>query len=198
MATGTRNGTRRKKTAIQVPQNETEAAASLSKLGDIERDILEISNKAEEEIARIELETTTALAPLLKQSDDELDSLLAFASSHRDTLLTDGKKSITFPTGTIGWRKTPLSVSIKGAEAVIAEIKRRKLAGALIRTKEEIDKQAMLRRENINRAMRIPGVTIGSREEFFAKPNSLTEEVIKGRKRKKKGKNDKSKDEDQE
>ena len=78
----------------------------------------------------------------------------------------------------MGWRTSPPAVQIKDVEDVIKRIKKLGLVD-FIRTKETIDKPAMLK--NPEKAKSVQGVSITQNEEFFVKPAELKVEVT-GRK----------------
>ena len=73
------------------------------------------------------------------------------------------------------WRFRPPKVAIRGTDAVLEQIKRGgKRFGAFLRTKEEINKDAMQADPEVAREIR--GVTIKSEgEDFVIEPAELAE-----------------------
>lgn len=104
-------------------------------------------------------------------------AIRAYCDAHRDELLNAGGKTATFKAGEVSWRRRPPAVVIKGAAAILNALKALGLE-RFIRTKEEINKEAMLAEPEI--ASAVAGVTIGSAgEDFVIKPLALDlEEVV--------------------
>lgn len=73
------------------------------------------------------------------------EALANYAEQHREELTNNGKnKTLKLPYGVIKWRKQPDSVQISGnLNEIISELKKRRLS-RFIRTKTEINKQAIL------------------------------------------------------
>jgi phage host-nuclease inhibitor protein Gam len=91
----------------------------------------------------------------------------AFAEAHRQEL-TDGgaRKSVTVPNaGSFRWYTTPPAIQV-AKEEVEAVIERIKTLGftEFIRTKEELNKEAMLEKPDV--AREIAGVSISKKEKF--------------------------------
>lgn len=92
----------------------------------------------------------------------------AWCAAHRDELTDGGKtKTASLPTGEVKWRTTPPSVTVKGAEAVLALLQERQLV-RFIRTKQEVNKEAVLNEPDV--ATAVPGISITQREEFVIEP----------------------------
>src|SRR5690606_1658109 len=67
-----------------------------------------------------------------------------YCEAHRDELTNSAKvKSHTFASGEVKWRMRPPSVAIRAADVVIEALKSLKL-GRFVRTKEEVNKEAIL------------------------------------------------------
>jgi phage host-nuclease inhibitor protein Gam len=68
----------------------------------------------------------------------------AYCEAHRDELTDGGRvKTANFVTGEVQWRQRPPSVSVRGSDSVIDTLKRLGL-GKFVRTKEEVNKEAIL------------------------------------------------------
>ena len=100
----------------------------------------------------------------------------AFCESRRLELTNGGKqKTAYFTTGEVQWRAKPPAVVAKGIDGILESLRNLGLF-RFIRTKEELNKEAMLAEPDIARS--ISGVTIREGvEEFVIKPND--EEVRK-------------------
>jgi len=105
-----------------------------------------------------------------------VEGLFAFAEAHRDELTDHGKrKTVEVPTGIFGWRMTPPAVKLRDVESILESLKALKLE-RFIRTKEEVDKEAMLKEPEV--AGTVKGVSIGQHEDFVAKPSELKVEIV--------------------
>lgn len=165
--------TKKAATTVAVPQTRDEADRMLARLGELQRDMKLREMAMAESIAAIKGEVETAVQPLHQEATEILQGLEIWATANRHVLTDGGRtKTVMLPAGSLLWRQAPNSVSIKGAEAVIAYLQAEGPPDFL-RTKVEIDKEAMLKAPDVARA--IPGVTIASRgEQFEAQPLALT------------------------
>ncbi|MBU2575638.1 host-nuclease inhibitor Gam family protein, partial [Patescibacteria group bacterium] len=113
--------------------------------------------------------------PRQEKVSELLEGLFAFAEAHRDELTEGGKrKTVEVPTGIFGWRTTPPAVSLRDIKSILASLVSLGLE-RFIRTKEEVDKEAMLKEPEV--AKKVKGVSIDQREEFIAKPTELEVEI---------------------
>jgi phage host-nuclease inhibitor protein Gam len=164
-----------KRKVVGSPQNLAEAAQSLTDIGAVKRRIEELNRALNEEIERAKSEAAKKAVPLAEKRQQLFEGLYVFAGRHRAELTQDGKtRTVSVVSGDFGWRTTPPAVSIRNAEKVLAELHSKGLT-AFIRTKEEINKEAML--ANQEDALQVPGVKIGQHEEFFAKPSEVDAEM---------------------
>ena len=155
--------------AVPVPQTRDEVADAIAAIGVHQR-----------ECARIEAEMGDALAECRRPFEARAqahaaqiaalrDGVQIWCAANRDALTGGGKsKTVLFATGTVAWRLTPPRVVLKGVDAVLAALKRRGL-DRFIRTKEEVNKEAMLAEPAAVAA--IPGVRIEQDEEFVVTPH---------------------------
>jgi phage host-nuclease inhibitor protein Gam len=106
-----------------------------------------------------ELETEATALIILVQS---------YCEAHRLTLTDGGRvKTARFPGGSVGWRKCAPSISIEDAGLVLDELRKVGLR-EFIRTKESVDKDALLKAPAV--AATIEGVTVlAGGEDFFIK-----------------------------
>lgn len=144
-------------------QTLEDAQACIKTIGDMQREHARLSADLNDAIANL----TQAAAGDLKALQDGMalrqSGVQTWCEAHREELCGKGK-SANLVTGEVSWRQRPPSVAIKGADAVMAYLK---LAGlhSFIRTKEEIDKAAML--NEADKARGIPGITITTGVEDF-------------------------------
>lgn len=132
------------KAAISVPQTREIAAADIRKIGDLQRLLQRASADMNDQIASV----TADYQPVLDELTDKIkllqDGVQAYCEAHRDELTDGGKvKTANLITGEVQWRQRPPSVRVTGADAVIDFLKRMGL-GRFVRTKEEINKEAIL------------------------------------------------------
>lgn len=128
--------------------------------------------------AEIEKEETGLLKPLVAEIIAIGKSIFQYAEEHRDEL-TEGEKrrTVILPkAGSLQWYRTPLSVQIKKSEEEEV-LKRLKMLNLLhyIRTKEEINREALL--ENSNVAPTIQGITIVRQDKFAIRPPHTNERL---------------------
>jgi phage host-nuclease inhibitor protein Gam len=109
-----------------------------------------------------------------KDLKDEIEArakgLETWAAAHRSELTRDGRqKTARFAAGEVSWRNRPARVTLRNIKDLIPRIVGLGLADLFIRTKYEINKEAML--ANPEMASSIEGVSIGSGgEDFVVKP----------------------------
>jgi len=139
-----------------------------------QRQIEKIDTTANTRIAKILADAKTEKDPLVALAQERFEGVFAYAESHRGELTKGGKtKTVTLPDGSLlEWRFTPFKITLRGAESIIKELKRRRLS-RFIRTKEEVDKEAMHKERKV--AEKVPGVTFSQQEEFALKPPNLAE-----------------------
>lgn len=153
------------KAQIYVPQSKVEAANDISTIGDTQRDLLRTQADMNDEIAEI----TARYQPTLEALGERLKTLQngvqSFCEAHRDELTNSGKvKTANLITGEVQWRKRPPSVSVRGAESVIEALKGFGL-GRFVRTKEEVNKEAILNEPEAVKG--VAGITVVTDVEDF-------------------------------
>jgi phage host-nuclease inhibitor protein Gam len=148
-----------------VPQSRDEAAAQIRLIGDLQRAHLRQQAQMNDEIAAITARFQPHLDALGKEIGDLQMGVQTYAEANRDSLTDGGKvKSANLVTGEIQWRIRPPSVRVTGAEAVIEALKRLGL-GKFVRTKDEVNKEAILNEPE--QVKGVAGITIVSGVEDF-------------------------------
>jgi phage host-nuclease inhibitor protein Gam len=168
MAKATR--TKRPATAGVVPQNREQAAAAVCRIGEIKRELARREADMNDALARIKEQVVDAAQPLQDELASTTAGLQTWCEANRQTLTGGKVKFADLGTGLVKWALRPGSVRgvPKDPAPLIARIKALGL-GRFIRTKEEIDKEAM--RADPEVAGKIPGITIGSAgEDFIVEP----------------------------
>jgi phage host-nuclease inhibitor protein Gam len=171
--------------ALDVPQSDGAADDLLKTYGGHMNALARLQATMNDGLAKVKAEFEAEARPIIVEMTTIEAQLTAFGAAHRDRLTEGGKsKTITLPAGTMSWRAKPASVQFdKGLKArdIIHNIRERMETWAkskksevailaahaqeFIRIKVEVDKDAMLKHEDI--ATKIPGVTIGSLGEDF-------------------------------
>lgn len=158
-----------KAAAYPVPQNESEASGFILRIGVAQRERDRIRSRMNDRLASIKSEFEAKALPFKIEIEERTKGVAIFCEANRDSLTRAGKvKFYKFSSGEISWRRCPPKVTVRGVRAVIDRIRSLKLTHFL-RTKEEINKEAMLAEPEIARA--IDGIKIASEgEDFVIKP----------------------------
>lgn len=159
--------TRRLKTpaASSVPQSKTDCAAYIKNLGDVQRDFERQLANMNDAIAIIAKNYQPTLDALQTRATALQTGIQTWCEANRATLCAGQTKTANLVTGEVSWRQRPPSVGIRGADAVIETLKRMGL-GRFVRTKEEINKDAMLTEPAAVRG--IAGITLNTGLEDFS------------------------------
>jgi phage host-nuclease inhibitor protein Gam len=112
----------------------------IKQIGELQLKIKEHEAAASEVINDARAELAEAVEPLYKKITVLTDSLEAFAANHVEDFGKAQSRKLNF--GLLGWRKST-SISIKAATLELVKKIFGKKAKAYIRTKEEVDKEAM-------------------------------------------------------
>lgn len=165
-------------TAVKVSSVQ-EATARLQEIGSTERKITGINKKLNDRIDKLKAAAIKVAQPLSDRTLELVEGLYEFAEANRAELTEGDKtKTITLPTGTLAWKKTPPAVHLKKVAEVIAAIKKLGLGKKFLRTADpEVDKNAMLKEPEL--AKKITGVTITQDEQFIVKPSESNAEITK-------------------
>lgn len=96
------------------------------------------------------------------------DTVRRFAEKHDTALFpTREAKSARIGTCRIGWRKTPLKVTVRNIQAALDALKARGLSEA-IRVTEEVNKQFV--KDHLDAISGIPSISVKENEVFFVEP----------------------------
>lgn len=166
--------TRIKTTATVTPQTVAEVQSNIRKIGDLQRQHSRVSADLNDKIAKLTEEAAPSLEALSKQIISLQKGVQTYCDAHREELCGKGKTA-NMVTGEVQWRQRPPSVKVTGAEAVLACLKKMGL-DRFIRTKEEVNKDAMLNEQE--EAKKVPGITIVTGvEDFVIVPFEVDTEV---------------------
>lgn len=152
---------------VAVPQTREEAADYVRRIGEIGRELARREADMNDSLARIKGAVVEAAAPLQAEHKGLHDALQTWCEANRAVLTNGNKvKFADLGTGVVKWALR--AASVKGVPKDPAPVLERiKALGLLqfIRTKEEVDKEAM--RADPENARRVAGITIGSEGEDF-------------------------------
>lgn len=154
--------------AIAAPRTREEAEALLAAIGRAQREVTRIEANLNDAISSMRAQAEAEAAPHNAEIEASFRALHAWAEAHRDELCPRGTKTARLATGEICWRQRPPSVRVTGAERVIEALRRLGLA-RFVRTKEEVDKEAILAEPEAVRGVKGLTVVTGV-EDFVARP----------------------------
>jgi phage host-nuclease inhibitor protein Gam len=153
------------KAQVYVPQTKEDAAADVRKVGELMRQLTREEADMNDLIAEITQRYQPAFGLLKEQITLLQDGVQSYCEANRDALTNGGKvKSANLITGEVAWRQNPPSVRISKSETVIETLKRLGL-GRFVRTKEEINKDAILNEPDDVRG--VAGITLVTGVEQF-------------------------------
>lgn len=146
-------------------QSRDDVEVAIKQIGDLQRQLEQTAINQNNELAAITEKYAPILTALKEQIEPIQMAVQAWCESRRDELTQNGKtKTGSFNTGEVQWRQRPPSVAIRGADSVIEALKTHGLI-RFIRTKEEVNKEAMLNEPEL--AGTVAGVTIKTGVEDF-------------------------------
>lgn len=141
-----------KAAAAAAPQSRDECAAEIASIGTHQRAISRLQGEMNDAIAAITTQYQPELARLAAKVKRGAAGVQAYCEANRAALTDAGRvKFANFVTGEVAWRQRPPSVKITKVEAVIKTLKALGL-GRYLRSKEEIDKDAILAAHNAARS----------------------------------------------
>lgn len=154
----------------QAPQSKDAVVSDIRAIGDLQRDKLRLQATMNDAIAQLQEQYAKDAAPINERIEVLQAGVQTWCEANRDSLTDNGKvKFADFVTGTVKWRVKPPSVSVRGAEAVIALLKQNGLT-RFVRVKEEVNKEAVLNEVDAVRGVAGLSVTSGV-EEFIIEPH---------------------------
>lgn len=158
---------KRLKTAAQyVPQTRDEVVSDIKTIGDVQRELTRLETEMNDEIGVVTERYAAPVDDLKKRLNTLQGGVQGWCEAHRAELTDNNKvKFANLVTGEVQWRCRPPSVTVRGAETVLALLKVKGL-DRFIRTKQEVNKEAILNEPDAIEA--VPGVTINRDIEDFA------------------------------
>ena len=160
--------TRVKAAVIAPPADLQEAQELLQQIGVLDRAVTDMEADCEAKVTELKQGMEAAATAINDGIEMRFRALQAYVEVNREELIPKGRESVIWPAGTVGFRKTPLAVSLAKAKLkdIARSLMRRKLAHCL-RFETKIDKDAL--KAVRGKVENIDGITFSSRTEFFAK-----------------------------
>jgi phage host-nuclease inhibitor protein Gam len=157
-----------------VPQSRDAVNEAIRRIGELSRERARIEADMNDHLAALKESFEEQSQPLTAEIEGLRDGVQTWCEAHRGQLLPGAAKTAAFPAGEVAWRVRPPKCVIKGVEAVM-DLLRRMALERFIRTKEEINKEAILNEPEAVHG--VPGISIEQGEDFIITPyeSELTE-----------------------
>ena len=166
------------KTLASVPQSKNDCAEYIRNVGDLQREFERRRAEMNDAIAVITQQYQPGMEELSQRIGSIQEGIQAWCEAHRVELCGEhdrNGKTANFVTGTVSWRQRPPSISVRGAETVIETLQRMGLE-RFVRSKEEINKEAMLNEPDAIRG--IAGIkVVTGQEDFIVSPFEAQAEI---------------------
>ncbi len=142
----------------------------IRKIGEIQKDVDDLQRGYLQKIQELKDTLAEYCEPGNMLINELLFEVFAIAKKHRRELgKGKWKNLIRFKAGIIGWRLTPYGTTIHNAKKIIRWMEANGF-GKYIRRVPEIDRQLLVR-DRVKIQKKIPGVSIGRKEEFGVEPD---------------------------
>ena len=156
-----------KSKAKPVAQTREEAAELVGEIGSLDRQVTAIETRMNEKLAELKAKYEEEARPLNEQIEAKREMVQGWAEANRDELCPDDVKTVKLTTGNLSWRLNPPSVKVSGGDTTIENLKGLGF-GRFVRTKEEVNKEAILLEPEAVKGVK--GITITQGETFAVKP----------------------------
>ena len=150
-----------------VPASRAEADEAIRIIGDYQRQRSDLQTAMNTRLAEIKADFEQRAQPIAESMRMLSHGVQTWAEANRGELLKAGGKTVKLGNGELRWRTRPPSVTVRAAGLVIEALKRLGL-DRFIRTKEEIDKEAILADPEAVRDVK--GISVGQGEDFVIVP----------------------------
>ncbi len=144
-------------------QSKEQASESIAIIGEAQREITMLETEISEITAKAIDERKDRINELNDLVELNKKGVQIWCEANRDELCKDGKTA-NLVTGEVNWRIRPPKVQLRNVKVVLEALKEGKLK-KLIRTKEEVNKDAILANPNLVKG--IKGISIQTGVEDF-------------------------------
>lgn len=169
---------KKKKKPIAVPKSIEQASEFMTHIGKYQRALTQMEIDLTHQIEELKTRALKASSGHREAIEQLFESIYIFAEKNRDKLTERGrKKTFYLQTGKIFWHMSPPKVSFRRGwnNDRVVELCKSLGLRRFIRTKKEVDKEAMLKEPKV--ANDLQGVKIGQKELFVVKPYDTVEIV---------------------
>ena len=137
------------KAQTTVPQSRDECADAIYKIGEAQRELKRVELIINDVVATITAEKQPTIDAIKARVKDLTEGVQTWCEAHRLDITDNGKvKFANLITGEVNWRQRPPSVKTRASAELFERLKRLGF-GWLIRTKEELDKDALLAKPEV-------------------------------------------------
>lgn len=151
-----------------VPQSRNEVADHIDLIGSAQRELQRIELDMDDVVSKLRLAKQPKIEELTNTIADLSKGVQTWCEANRDSITDGGKvKSANLTTGEVNWRQRPPSVKTRASAQLFEKLKRMGF-GFFIRSKEELDKDAVLAKPETAAAAGIE-ITTGI-EDFVITP----------------------------
>ena len=162
--------TRLKAQTLAAPQSREETQNWIKDLGDIQREHTRAVAAMNDEIAVITERHKDGINALAERAKALQSGIQTWCEANRAELTAKGKTA-NLITGEVSWRLRPPSIRIRSQEAVLEALRTLGFT-RFIRTKDEVNKEAMLNEPDL--AATVAGVTVVKGvEDFVITPHEV-------------------------
>lgn len=153
---------------VPVPRDRDEANLYIALIGEAQHERARIEADMNDHLAKVKADAEAKAKPLAEQIAARMRGLQTWCEANREQLTGGKTKTVKMAAGEISWRNRPPKVNLRNIEKALEWLKASKLL-RFIRTKEEIDKDGILKEPGAVRES--PYISVGSAgEEFTVKP----------------------------
>lgn len=153
---------------VDVPQTLDDVNRAIAEIGIAQRERDRIQADMNDALAATREGFEAQAAPYAARIKELTAGVQLWCEANRARLTDGGKtKTAKLAAGEVSWRMRPPSVVVRGVDVVLEGLKRLGL-NRFIRTKEEINKDAVLAEPEI--ADQVKGLSVTQGEDFIVKP----------------------------
>lgn len=151
-----------------VPQTRDAVTEAIAEIGRRQRERDRIQAEMNDELAVVRQRWEEQARPHAERIQRLAAGVQGWCEAHREELTEHGKrKTARLASGEVRWRTRPPSVLARGLDKILQALKDLQLT-RFIRTKEELDKEAILAEPEA--VKHVKGITIQQKEDFVIVP----------------------------